>query len=73
MVPAEPPYPVSTYGLRLGARVSHIRNRGDYDQYRDELDRIEFEWVVWQDTAFRDILSAMAQEKWDQDRRRRLI
>ena len=59
VVPHEEPWPVEIRGLNLGARCSHIRNRGDYPQYRSALDEIGFSWVAWRDKSFKEIFFAL--------------
>jgi hypothetical protein len=49
-VPSDDPrYPPETHGMKLGHVVMHIRNRGSYSEYRDQLDSISFEWVASRD------------------------
>lgn len=69
VVPASSPvWPQKLWGVKLGWRVAHIRGRGDYcssadaDSFKEELDRIDFEWVtsrLWKDEEFNYILSGL--------------
>lgn len=53
-------YPPATHGMKLGHVVMHIRNRGQYEDYRDQLDALGFEWAVWRDKEFVSILEQLA-------------
>lgn len=53
-------FPEGIRGMALGVTVAKIRGRGDYKDYRDQLDALGFEWVVWRDKEFRNILQQLA-------------
>ena len=53
-------FPEDVRGLPLGITVAKIRTRGDFKEYRDQLDAIGFQWIVWRDKEFRSILSQLA-------------
>ena len=63
VIPSKSPWPRSLYGWKLGHRISHIRNRGDFSDYREEFDSLGFQWDVWRDKQFQDILEALAEFK----------
>ena len=63
VIPSKSPWPKSLYGWKLGQRISHIRNRGDFREYREELDSLGFQWDVWRDRQFKEILEALAEFK----------
>ena len=53
-------FPEGIRGMALGITAAKIRSRGDYKEYRDQLDALGFEWVVWRDKEFRSVLQQLA-------------
>ena len=46
IVPNNNEWPPNTWGIRLGSRVHHLRNRGDHADKRDELVQMGFVFRV---------------------------
>lgn len=73
VVPYEDPWPTEIGGMKLGIRVNHIRNRGDWAQYRHALDQLGFVWSAWRDKQFKEIFEALEEfsrsgqipDKWE--------
>ena len=63
VIPNEDPWPKSLHGWKLGSRISHIRNRGDFHDIREDLDGLDFPYDVWRDKIFQDILEKLADYK----------
>lgn len=53
-------FPSDIRGMPLGVHCAKVRTRGDYAEYRDRLDAMGFQWIVWRDKEFRSILSQLA-------------
>ena len=62
-IPSIEPWPASLHGWKLGQRIAHIRNRGDYKEIREDLDLLCFPWDSWRDKKFQEILEALAEFK----------
>ena len=63
VVPREDPWPDEIVGMKLGIRVNHIRNRGDWAEYRFALDELGFIWSAWRDKEFKEIFQALEEFK----------
>ena len=63
IVPHEDPWPTEIGGMKLGMKVNHIRNRGDWAKYRHALDDLGFVWSAWRDKQFKEIFEALEEFK----------
>lgn len=59
VVPSDDAWPKSFHGIKLGYRIGHIRNRGDFPELREELDAMGFQWDIWRDQNFQHILTSI--------------
>ena len=60
VVPSTLDWPSTLHGMKLGAKVSHIRNRGDHSEYRADFDALGFKWDAFRDREFISVFNALA-------------
>ena len=54
------PWPNRFWGLHLGYRITHIRNRGSFRTIHEELTQLGFEWDAFRNKEFHNVLEALA-------------